>query len=299
MNKLTEFEQYVIEHKGTERPFSGEFYLHSEEGVYHCKRCDAALYRSEHKFHAHCGWPAFDDEIAGAVKRLPYADGQRTEILCQQCGAHLGHLFAGEYLTEKNIRHCVNSVSLSFKPVVVDIEDKVELATFAGGCFWCLEAVFSQLNGVISVTSGYSGGDAEDANYEAVCTGETYHAEVVQITFDPNRIDYQTLLMVFFSSHDPTTLNRQGHDIGTQYRSVIFAHNAEQIDKASEVIKQLSGQFNAPIVTELVAFEQFYPAEQYHENYFSNHIEHPYCQLVIKPKLDKFLQRFKDKLKID
>ena len=165
MNKLTDFERYVIEEKGTERPFSGEYYEHDAKGLYLCKKCHAPLYRSEHKFNAHCGWPAFDDEIAGAVTRHIDADGRRTEIVCSQCGGHLGHVFEGEMLTPNNIRHCVNSVSMVFK----GMDDAVEpapnhFATFGAGCFWCVEAIFKSLKGVVNVTSGYVGGEAHDAD---------------------------------------------------------------------------------------------------------------------------------------
>ncbi|MGL5392319.1 MAG: bifunctional methionine sulfoxide reductase B/A protein, partial [Shewanella sp.] len=225
MVQLTEFERYVIEDKGTERPFSGEYYQHTAKGRYLCKKCHAPLYRSEDKFNAHCGWPAFDDEIPGAVRHQLDADGRRTEIVCRRCGGHLGHVFEGEELTPKNIRHCVNSVSLIFQGAEL-AQKAVELATFGAGCFWCVEAIFSRLTGVYQVTSGYAGGAAREANYAAVCSGKTGHAEVVQIEFDPQRVDFSTLLQVFFASHDPTTLNRQGHDQGPQYRSVVFAHNA-------------------------------------------------------------------------
>ncbi|WP_028764828.1 bifunctional methionine sulfoxide reductase B/A protein [Shewanella colwelliana] len=299
MRELTEFEQYVIEDKGTERPFSGEYDKHDAQGVYHCKRCDAPLYRSEHKFNAHCGWPAFDDEIAGAVTRRADADGRRVEIVCSQCQGHLGHVFEGEYLTDKNIRHCINSVSMVFKGIEANTASTNGFATLGGGCFWCLEAIFSQLKGVIAVRSGYSGGDETTANYKAVCSGQTHHAEVVHIEFDEAVIGFKELLEVFWQSHDPTTLNRQGNDVGPQYRSVIFAHNAEQIDIASEMIARLteSKVWDAPIVTELVAYKIFYPAETYHDDYYANNGQQPYCQMVVRPKVDKVKALFKDKLK--
>ncbi|GGP55725.1 bifunctional methionine sulfoxide reductase B/A protein [Shewanella saliphila] len=303
MNNLTEFEKYVIEQKGTERPFSGEYVDYDAQGVYCCKKCLAPLYKSEHKFNAHCGWPAFDDEIAGAVKRTPDADGRRVEITCHQCGGHLGHVFEGEMLTDKNIRHCVNSVSMVFKPVEelnqLASQKSTQKATFGAGCFWCVEAIFTQLNGVLSVQSGYCGGNACDANYDAVCSGKTAHAEVVHITFDPNIINYETLLTVLFESHDPTTLNQQGNDKGPQYRSVIFAHNSQQVDAANTFIEYLTAQriWPNPIVTQITAFDTFYAAESYHDDYFAKHGEQPYCQLVVKPKFDKVMAKFADKRK--
>lgn len=298
MNKLTDFERYVIEEKGTERPFSGQYYQHDAKGVYLCKKCHAPLYRSEDKFNAHCGWPAFDDEIPGAVSRHIDADGRRTEIVCSQCGGHLGHVFEGEFLTPKNIRHCVNSVSMLFKAQdeAADIASKHAVATFGAGCFWCVEAIFKSLKGVLSVRSGYSGGEASDADYKSVCSGLTGHAEVVHIEFDPAQISFTTLLQVLFESHDPTTLNRQGNDKGPQYRSVVFAHDATQVDEANAMIAKLTQArvFDAPIVTQVVAFESFYPAEAYHNDYFALHGEQPYCQIVVQPKVEKIRALFAD-----
>jgi len=175
----------------------------------------------------------------------------------------------------------------------------MQTATLAGGCFWCLEAVFEQLKGVEKVVSGYTGGKVENPTYEMVCSGATGHAEAVQITFDPAQISYRELLEVFFSIHDPTTLNRQGNDIGTQYRSAIFYHDAGQKTSAEAVIAELEAarRWNNPIVTEVVAYTKFYPAETYHQEYFRNHPYQPYCQVVIAPKLDKFRKQFLQRLK--
>ena len=301
MRKLTEFEKHVIEQKGTERPFSGEYNQHDANGVYCCKKCDAPLYHSDSKFNAHCGWPAFDDEIAGAVKRNIDADGRRVEIVCSRCDGHLGHVFEGEFLTPKNVRHCVNSVSMTFKSAdELDCQSsKLAIATLGGGCFWCIEAVFSAIKGVEKVTSGYAGGDAADANYRAVCSGETAHAEVVQIEFDPEQVSFESLLEVFWVSHDPTTLNRQGNDRGPQYRSVIFIHDEEQALIANSMIADLTkvAAWPDPIVTEVVAYDGFFAAENYHNDYFELNGEQPYCQMVVKPKVDKVKALFADKLK--
>ncbi|MGS0680136.1 bifunctional methionine sulfoxide reductase B/A protein [Shewanella sp. 125m-7] len=301
MRELTELEKHVIEQKGTERPFSGEYNQHDTQGVYCCKKCDSPLYRSESKFNAHCGWPAFDDEIEGAVKRNIDADGMRVEIVCAHCEGHLGHVFEGERLTPKNIRHCVNSVSMTFKSIdEAIVKDSVpELATFGGGCFWCLEAVFSSIRGVNKVTSGYAGGDAADANYKAVCSGTTAHAEVVQIEFDTSQVSFESLLEVFWVSHDPTTLNRQGNDTGPQYRSVIFIHNEQQALVANNMIADLTkvAAWPNPMVTEVVAYNGFFAAENYHNDYYELHGEQPYCQMVVKPKIDKVKALFADKLK--
>ena len=178
-------------------------------------------------------------------------------------------------------------------------EQTKELATLAGGCFWCLEAVFKDLRGVESVVSGYAGGDVENPTYSAVCDGTTGHAEVVQVTFDPREATFRELLEVFFTIHDPTTLNRQGADIGTQYRSAVFYHTPEQREIAEEVIAEMTASrvWDAPIVTEVVPLTKFYPAESYHQNYFENNPAQPYCRAVVAPKVSKFRKLFLEKLK--
>jgi len=174
-----------------------------------------------------------------------------------------------------------------------------ELATLAGGCFWCLEAVYDQMKGVQAVESGYMGGSAPNPTYEQVCMGRTGHAEVVQITFDPKTVSYREVLEVFFVIHDPTMLNRQGHDVGTQYRSAIFYHTPEQKKTADEVIAELTRKkvFPKPIVTEVVPAISFYAAEEYHQDYFNRNPDQPYCQVVISPKVATFRSRFAHKLK--
>jgi peptide-methionine (S)-S-oxide reductase len=174
-----------------------------------------------------------------------------------------------------------------------------ETATLGGGCFWCLEAVFEGLRGVERVVSGYAGGDVADPSYQQVCTGTTGHAEVVQVTFDPSVVSFREVLEVFFGTHDPTTLNRQGMDVGTQYRSVIFYHSPEQREVAERAIAQLTaaGVWDRPIVTQVVPLRQFYPAEAYHQGYFRNNPSQGYCQAVVAPKVAKFRKQFAAKLK--
>jgi len=180
-----------------------------------------------------------------------------------------------------------------------DVEKNLETATFGSGCFWCTEAIFLQLKGVDSVVSGYSGGRLPNPKYEQVITGLTGHAEVVQIKFDPQVISFQGMLEVFWRTHDPTTLNRQGNDIGTQYRSVIFYHDDEQQKLAEQFKMQLNAAnaFGRPVVTEISPFTKFYPAEDYHQNYFARNRRQSYCKMVIAPKLDKFKKVFKDYVK--
>jgi peptide-methionine (S)-S-oxide reductase len=177
--------------------------------------------------------------------------------------------------------------------------DSLQTATFGSGCFWCTEAIFERLNGVVKVESGYSGGKVENPTYEEVCTGTTGHAEVTQITYDPSIITFDELLEVFWKTHDPTTLNRQGNDVGTQYRSVIFYHNEEQKELAEKYKAELdkSGVWDNPIVTEISPFTNFYSAEKYHQDYYNNNPNQGYCTFVITPKVEKFEKIFKDKLK--
>ncbi|ARS37024.1 peptide-methionine (S)-S-oxide reductase MsrA [Pontibacter actiniarum] len=177
----------------------------------------------------------------------------------------------------------------------------MEIATFGNGCFWCTEAIFQDLNGVEKVVSGYAGGQVEDPTYKQVCSGSTGHAEVLQISYDPQVISYAELLEIFWKTHDPTTLNRQGNDVGTQYRSVIFYHNEEQKQLAEKYKQELdaSGAFPDPIVTTIEPMTKFWPAENYHQNYFNTHGEEPYCRFLIRPKVEKFRQVFKHKLKAE
>ncbi len=279
-NKLTPEEERVILQKGTEAPFSGQYVNHKEDGTYTCKRCDAPLYRSEDKFDSHCGWPSFDDEIEGAIERKPDADGRRTEILCANCGAHLGHVFKGEGFTNKNIRHCVNSISLNF---ISEDKPAMETAYFAGGCFWGVEYYFQKADGVISTDVGYMGGDRKNPTYEEVCSGETGHVETMKVVYDPNKTDFKTLAKLFFEIHDPTQVDRQGPDIGEQYRSVVFYTDEaqKQITKKLVAILQEKG-YN--IATAIEEADTFWPAEAFHQEYYQKKGSKPYCHI----KTDRF-----------
>jgi len=270
-NKLTPEEEKVILNKGTEIPYSGIYYKNKEEGVYICKRCNAPLYRSKDKFDAHCGWSSFDDEIEGAVKRIPDADGMRTEIVCSNCGAHLGHVFTGEAFTKKDTRHCVNSISLKFIPAVA-----IDSAIFAGGCFWGVEYYMKKCKDVISATSGYIGGHTENPSYKQVCTGTTGHAEAVKIVFNTQETTYEELTKLFFEIHDFEQVNRQGPDVGFQYRSAIFYLNDEQKKTAQKLIDILKTK-NYKVATTLEKANTFWKAEDYHQNYYTNKGGLPYC----------------------
>lgn len=296
---LTPEQYYILREKGTERPFSGELLLTKDKGVYRCSACGNVLFNSDSKFDSHCGWPSFDREIkAGTIKTaVDTTHGMvRTEIMCGRCGGHLGHVF-NDGPTETGLRYCVNSVSLEFVPA--EQENETDTITLGGGCFWCTEAIFQRLKGVVSVSSGFSGGTTKKPSYEDVCTGTTNHAEVNQIVFNTTEISLEDILNVFFAVHDPTTLNRQGNDVGTQYRSAIFYRNEKQKAEAENLIAKLTKEkaFEKPIVTKLEAFKEFYRAEQYHQNYYNQNSDQPYCRIIIMPKLRKFEKLFNDKLK--
>jgi peptide methionine sulfoxide reductase msrA/msrB len=278
-NELTPDEKHVIIDKGTERPFSGKFDDFNEKGTYTCKQCDAPLYNSVDKFDAHCGWPSFDDEIPGAVKRQTDADGHRTEILCANCDGHLGHVFVGEGFTDKNVRHCVNSISMNFIPD--ETSDKYKKAYFAGGCFWGVEYYFGKADGVISTTVGYMGGKVDKPTYSEVCDGKTGHAEAIEVVFNPEKTTYEDLAKLFFETHDPTQLNRQGPDIGEQYRSAVFYTDDNQKEIAEKLIKILVDK-GYDVVTEVTTAAQFYPAENYHQDYYMNKNGNPYCHVYEK-----------------
>jgi len=276
---LTPEEQHVILHKGTERPFTGKYNEFFETGVYICKQCGAPLYRSEDKFPSHCGWPSFDDEIPGAIRRETDADGRRTEILCANCGGHLGHVFAGEMLTAKNVRHCVNSISMEFVGAEERVAGKggvLKKAYFAGGCFWGVEHLLQQVEGVVSVVSGYMGGHVDNPSYEQVCGKRTGHLETVEVLYDPDRVDFETLAKLFFEIHDPTQDDGQGPDLGPQYASAIFVNDDEERGIVDRLIGQLESK-GYRVVTRVLPMQPFWRAEEYHQDYYAKTGKTPYC----------------------
>lgn len=269
-NELTPEEKKVIVHRGTERAFTGRFVDNKASGTYICKHCNAPLFRSEDKFNSGSGWPSFDDAVDGAVERRTDADGHRTEIVCANCGAHLGHVFTGEGMTAKDTRHCVNSVSLDFIAEGDPMKRRTTArAIFASGCFWGTEHAFKQTEGVLATTVGYTGGHKQSPTYREVCSGKTGHIEAVEVFFDPEKTDYETLARLFFETHDPTQDDGQGPDIGSQYLSTIFYIGEDQKRTAEKLIGILEGK-GMKIATQLRPAARFWPAEDYHQNYYEN-----------------------------
>lgn len=277
----------VVKHKGTEYPFTGEYNDSNEKGTYLCRLCGLALFHGEHKFHSGCGWPSFDEEISNAVVRLQDSDGKRTEIVCRRCTAHLGHVFTGERLTQKNLRHCVNSLALDF---VSDLEvQDTEEAIFACGCFWGVEYYFKRLPGVLKTQVGYCGGELDEPTYEEVCDGKTGHVEAIRVIYDPSRVSYEQIAMLFFEIHDFTQHNGQGPDIGPQYLSVAFYYDAQQQEIQKNLIDEL--QRNGYVVaTTQKPVSVFWPAENYHQDYYEKTGKQPYCHRYVA----KFLREKKE-----
>lgn len=272
-NKLTPEEEQVIIHKGTERPYTGEYLDNKKTGIYVCKRCDAPLFRSSDKFDSHCGWPSFDDEIPGAVKKVLDADGMRTEIICNNCGAHLGHVFTGEGFTAKNTRHCVNSISLKF---ISETQDNTQKAYFASGCFWGTEYYFMKAPGVIHTAVGFMDGHVDHPTYQQVCQKNTGHLEVTEVTYDMTKTTYEELVKLFFETHDFTQTNGQGPDIGPQYLSCIFYTSDEEKKTAEKFIRMLEEK-GYKVATMLKPASTFWKAEDYHQQYYEHKGTTPYC----------------------
>jgi peptide methionine sulfoxide reductase msrA/msrB len=276
-------EQFEITRKqGTERPFTGKYNDFWEQGVYVCAGCGTPLFRSEAKYEHGTGWPSFMAPVDES--NIEYRDDyalliKRVEARCAVCGAHLGHVF-DDGPEPTFLHYCVNSTSLDFRPEAAagasgpaEGEAGVETATFAAGCFWGVEHKLGKLPGVVSTVVGYTGGTTVEPTYEQVCSDRTGHAEAVQVTFDPSRLSYADLVRHFFSIHDPTQVNRQGPDRGSQYRSAIFYHGQAQKEAARKVMDELegSGQYKKPLATELTPASAFTKAEEYHQKYYEKH----------------------------
>ncbi len=295
-------EQYrVTRRHGDERPFSGEYCESYSPGIYSCLCCGTELFDSTVKFDSGTGWPSFTGPVKdNVIKYMPDNSYgmQNVEVLCNVCDAQLGHVFP-DGPEPTGLRFCINSVSLKKEEIGEKTigHELLETATLGGGCFWCTEAILNELEGVTKVISGYAGGNIENPTYWQISNGDTGHAEVVQVQFNPQKISYADLLRLFLATHNPTSLNRQGADVGSEYRSIILYHNKMQQQTAREIIEEMQASFDKPIVTELVPFSKFFKAEQSHQGYYRNNPEKAYCQAVINPKLQKLRAHFSEALK--
>ncbi len=283
----------ITRQKGTERAHSSAMCSLFEPGRYNCACCNTPLFDATEKFDSGSGWPSFTQPLkenaVDYIKDTSFGM-QRVEITCAACDAHLGHVFP-DGPEPSGLRYCVNALSLK------KAEVNVKTITLGGGCFWCTEAVFLEVKGVTEVKSGFSGGKIANPTYREVCSGLTKHAEVIHITYNPAEITFSDLVFIHLLTHDPTTLNRQGADIGEHYRSVIFYTSEEEKNAAETIINKVQEAYDKPIVTTLEEFQAFYPAEDYHQNYYNQNREQGYCQVVIDPKLNKLRTVFKEYLK--
>ncbi len=285
--KILTLEQYQVTRlRGTESSFSKQCAIPTkgEKGIYQCVCCGTDLFKYEEKFESQTGWPSFWGPVSELNIRMQTDDSlgmHRIEVLCARCDAHLGHVFDDGPPTLSGKRYCINTVALKLN--VLHKVSKTEKAAFAAGCFWGVEAAFQEFigKGVISTRVGYTGGNFKDPTYEDVCSDKTGHAEAVEIIYDPDKISYEKLLDVFWSTHDPTTADRQGPDVGSQYRTAIFFHTPEQerIAKASKEKLEKSKKFGNRIVTEIVKAKEFFPAEEYHQKYYRKKGIKPACQI--------------------
>ena len=283
LRKLTPAEEQVMVRKGTERAFSGKYLDHKGDGTYHCKRCNNPLFASGAMFDSRSGWPSFDDALPGGVEERADADGSRVEIVCARCKGHLGHVFRGEGFTDSQTRHCVNSVALDFGPQgaakTAGASGRAE-AFFAGGCFWGVEYYFDKAPGVLTAESGYMGGSADKASYDHVKKGTSGHAEAVRVVYDPSKTSYEALARLFFEIHDPTQVNRQGPDVGTQYRSAVFYQTEQERATVKKLIDELAAK-GVKAATRIEGGATFHRAEEFHQGWYDRKGSLPNCHVRV------------------
>lgn len=264
----------IVRNKGTEPPFSSDYAKPLQQGTYLCRACAKPLFRADSQFDSHCGWPSFDDELPGRITRLVDADGRRSEILCQNCLAHLGHVFDGEHLTANNLRHCVNGLAIEF--VADEAVLETEEVIVAAGCFWGVQYYLDRLPGVLKTEVGYSGGSVDNPSYEDICNKKTGHYEALRIVFDSDKTDLTTVIQYFFEIHDPTQKDGQGPDLGSQYLSAVFYYDDKQKRTVQAVMDELSAM-GYDLSTRLLPVATFWPAENYHQHYYQHKNGTPYC----------------------
>lgn len=283
----------VTRQSETEKPFSSQMCSLFEPGKYACICCSTLLFDSTEKFESNTGWPSFTNPINDnliAYYEDNTLDDNRIETRCNICNAHLGHVFPDGPLPS-GLRFCINSAALK------KVDENFKTVVLGGGCFWCTEAIFQNIKGVISVESGYSGGTDKNPNYENVSNQITGHAEVIKILFDSKIISLSDIVRIHLTTHNPTTLNKQGADEGTQYRSIIFYNTEEEKETINKVVAEIQKDLDKKIVTEVKPFEDFFNAEDYHQDFYSKNKTNKYCQIVIDPKISELRRKYAKYLK--